>query len=288
MTTSEIKKYGFEPTEKEMELFNKQKKDVYKGTFYVCLAYGLAAVLLLILGAFTDWGKEYIYGKMLPATATFVIGALFIIIYLSSSIYSMKPKQLKSRQDADSSVVCPDYWKLEKIDDSNEKTLLKNEYNSLYTSKNIQDTDPMLQYKCTIDPNVLSVNKMKTNNTLYDTARYEHGYKTSTTVSAREESSPDYVYVKKGDNTYTDAELQKYAQISGFYSDTTTNNKIASLTGDITYSTDKPLKCNVVYPSILDNMTAESNDKDKNYKCLYAKACDIPWTQAECEYVPQT
>jgi hypothetical protein len=131
---------------------------------------------------------------------------------------------------------------------------------------------------------------MKTNNTLYDTTRYEHGYRGITPVSAREESSPEYVYVKKGANTYTDAGLEKYAQISGFYSDvgstSTTKAGIVGLQGDIN-STDKPLKCNVVYPSILDNMTAESTDKGKNYKCLYAKACDIPWTQAECEYVPQ-
>jgi len=283
MTTSEIKKYGFEPTEKEKELFNKQKKDMYKGTFYVCLAYGLAAILLLIFGAFTEWGREYIYGKMLPATATFVIGALFIIIYLSSSIYSLKPKQLKSRQDADSSVVCPDYWKLEKIGDA-ERTLLKNEYNTINDTKTIQDSDPMIQYKCTIDPHVLSVNKMSTNNTLYDTQRYEHGYTKSTPASQRSESNPDYVYVKKGEKTYTDVELAKYATISGFYSDT--NAKIATLSGDVTQA-DKPLKCNVVYPSILDKMDAESNDESKQLKCLYANACDVPWTQAECEYVPQ-
>jgi len=289
-SSSNIQKYGFEPTEKENELFNKQKKDMYKGTFYVCLAYGLSALLLLILGAFTDLGREYIFGKMLPATATFVIGAIFIIIYLSASIYSLKPKQLNTRQDADSRIVCPDYWKLERVPET-ERQKLANNFNEMKKRLNetgtIESTDSTIQYKCVMDPNVLNKNKIVTNNTLYNNPRYVNGYAVQTPISARSDNNPEYVYVKKGANTYEDTQLQNYAEFSGLYNDPThaVSEKAQNYVRE-TYDKDKPLICNTVYPSALSKMESESKD-NKKYRCLYAQACDIPWTEAGCQYTPQ-
>jgi len=77
------------PNEKEMRLFEQEKMELYKGTFVVCIVYGLSAFILLVIILFTDWGKVYIYDMFAPAVITYILGALIIIIYLLNEIFSM-------------------------------------------------------------------------------------------------------------------------------------------------------------------------------------------------------
>ena len=84
----------FVPTSKELELFKKEKMNLYKGTWTVCFVYGISAFILLAIVLFTDMGREYIYNKYLPAVLTYVVGAIIIIIYLVYSIFNIKPRKL--------------------------------------------------------------------------------------------------------------------------------------------------------------------------------------------------
>ena len=111
---------NFKANDKELQLFEQEKMDLYKGTFVVCLVYGLSAVLLLALILFTDWGKEFIYNKFAPAVITYVLGSLIIIIYLLYSIYTIKPRRIGKDIDNDNNIKCPDFWKL-KVTDGKEK-----------------------------------------------------------------------------------------------------------------------------------------------------------------------
>lgn len=105
----------FKPNEKELKLFEQEKLELYKGTFVVCLVYGLSAILLLLIILFTKWGKEYIYDKFAPAVITFIGGSLIIIISLISSIYNIKPRKIGKDIESDNNIMCPEYWKLEKF-----------------------------------------------------------------------------------------------------------------------------------------------------------------------------
>lgn len=295
-TKTNVQKYGFEPTDRERDLYNKQKENMYKGTFYVCLAYGLAAVALLLLGAFTDWGREYIYGKMLPATATFVIGALIIIIYLSATIYSLKPKQLTTKQDSDGKIICPDYWKLQKVSDD-EKTLLSRKYNQLQSASNRSDTmeptDPRIQYKCVMDnKSTISRDKVISNNELYKHKAFKNGFTAITPTGARLPSNPDYIFVEKdsANGINVDRTLHEYAEVSGLYGYTGPNDAKFTVTDAISndaspydYANKKPLKCNEVIPGILEDIDKNAKETNK-YRCLYAETCDIPWTDMNCKY----
>jgi hypothetical protein len=294
----QFKNLGFEPTEKEINYFNKEKTDMYKGTFMVCLVYGLVSVGLLFIIFFTSWGREYIYNKMLPATVTFIFGALFIIFYLMFSIYDLKPRKLRNKTDQDNQVVCPDYWKLKQVSESEKQDIFTNNrlIGSFMPDLN-SSSDNRLKYKCEVDYNAnneLSRLKDNTNNIYNGIGYYKNGYKNVNTSKV----SPDYLYVEKVDSTdatqstgrYTDEKLGNYAQFSSIHSinnNTVTlkdNSLINDSNIDANYVTKKkPLICNIVYPGILASLDENTPEKNK-YRCEYAKACDITWTDLGCKY----
>jgi hypothetical protein len=319
---NDFKGLGFEPNQKELDMFNKEKMDMYKGTFFVCLMYGLTAFALLIVIFFTEWGREFVYKKMLPAAVTFIFGAVFIILYLVISIYDLKPRKVRNRMEKDNDIVCPDYWKL--------KLIPAAEKNDIVTNNNVNNTklyhdirndkDETLKYKCVLDETVFadlkSINDTK--KTLFDT-KTEYYQKAKKYENRNDANKVDYLYVVKKDTagsttagsttdaygTYTDDKLSNYAQFSGMYRsgigatvDSITsigtsgamkniqpNSLLHETQAQATanfYHSKKPLICNVVYPQVLAKLDKETPEQNK-YRCAYAKACDIPWTGIGCE-----
>lgn len=314
---------GFVPTEKELDIFNKEKMDMYKGTFIVCLVYGICAIGLICIIFLTDWGREYIYSKMLPAAITFIFGAIFIILFLTISIYDLKPRKVRNRIDKDSEIVCPDYWVLKRVDDDTKAQLIENnKYGSSGNGiiKSIRTkNDDKLKYKCEPDPNVYgdikNYSEMK-NNLYKDVGNL---YKKGRTYNNRDtETSTDYLYVEKLDGTsaqiqnhipYNNEKLATYAQFSGIYfsGDGTVGNASKAGTADSNmsklqnnsllvegnrsnseqafYSSSMPLICNMVYPQVLAGFDKDTPEQNK-FRCEYAKACDIAWTDIGCKYEP--
>lgn len=289
-------KLNWVPSKKELDEFSKERLNIYKGTYVVCLVYGLCALFILLAGAFTDWGREYIYGKLLPATATFVFGALFIVLYLAMAIYDLKPKQYRTKQDADNGILCPDYWKLE-VSSGDERKALKEQANgdamtSVYKFNIDNESDPRIQYKCKMDTNVYDTLKTVRDGDL--SSRYKIGYN-QTNVN-RNENNANYVYVEP-DAAGTVNKLynnngdlaNKYAKLVSI--DSATSEKYGQLVdanNAVIYTTGTTaLKCNEVYPRILEEMDQNTPEKNK-YRCEYAKACDITWTDLGCKYDMRT
>lgn len=117
-------KLKFVPSEKELKLFKEEKSNMYKGTWMICLVYGISAIALLAVVFLTDWGKEYVYDKFLPAVLTYVIGAIIIIIYLVFSIFALQPRKIGKGFDV--MPICPDYWKLEKVSPERQSSIINN------------------------------------------------------------------------------------------------------------------------------------------------------------------
>ena len=153
--------YKFKPTQKELDLFVQDKRTMYKGTFMICLVYGISALLLLTLIFFTEWGKIYVYDRFLPAVITYVVGAIFIIIYLLFSIFALKPRKIT--REFEQLPICPDYWIHEPVNEKRRVSIVQNnesnpaepiiEDNSdgtSYVNKNSAD----IANKCIPDPNV--------------------------------------------------------------------------------------------------------------------------------------
>ena len=239
-------KLRFKPNKKELELFKLEKLNMYKGTWMVCFVYGITAIILLSVIFFTDWGRTYIYNRFFPAVITYVLGAIVIIIYLIVSIFSLVPRKL--RKSVETLPVCPDYWKLQKVeetdsvitnmkdnitqysnntDDPTTKDPLyekgKNEQYILNRQGDINITteDHLLGYKCVPDPNVYGdINDIKSQLELIN--ENNNQYITATTYENYDKGSdqPKYLYVNSSN---INPNLEKYAEITGVYKNTWTN-----------------------------------------------------------------
>lgn len=296
----------FKPNEKELKLFEKEKLELYKGTFVVCLVYGITAFLLLIVILFTKWGKEYIYDKFAPAIITYILGSIIIIVYLLYSIYSIKPRKIGKDIESDNNIICPEYWKLEKVPNEMKEEIIQNNNNfgSQIIPEINSERSTNIQYRCKYDKNVYgnTSDYLKMTNDISNT-KYYPGFNTSNianiyATNLKAKLTPDYIVsIPDKDNVQTFKELQKYAKFSGAYSLNNsnmldaTNNRVLKV-GDSSYlsranmlskyETDAPLICNVVYPQVLgvlDSKTTAGNE----VSCAYAKQCGISWSSLNCK-----
>ena len=296
----------FKPNDKELKLFEQEKMDLYKGTFVVCIVYGLSAVILLVLILFTDGGKEFIYDKFAPAVITYILGSIIIIISLISSIYSIKPRKIGKDIESDNNIICPEYWKLERVPTDMKEEIIQNNNNfgSQIIPEINSERNANIQYRCKYDKNVYgnTSDYLKMTNDISNT-KYYPGFNTSNianiyATNLKAKLTPDYIVsIPDNDNVQTFKELQKYAKFSGAYSLNnsnmldTTNNRVLKV-GDSSYlsranmlskyETDAPLICNVVYPQVLgvlDSKTTAGNE----VSCAYAKQCGISWSSLNCK-----
>jgi hypothetical protein len=309
----------FKPNDKELKLFEQEKMDLYKGTFVVCIVYGLSAIILLVLILFTDGGKEFIYDKFAPAVVTYILGSLIIILYLLNSIYTITPRRIGNDMDSDNSIMCPDFWKLEKVVEEDKKILIANnnasgEPKTYIIPEITRDADKNIQYKCVYDKEVYGDTRklLETKRGITgDSASIIAGFNNVANAIAYAANpqasvlSPDYIVKLPKDIEETNEKgLKSYAKFAGGY--TTNNLSIFDSNNNISlrpaaseyltpstspeekksiytnYETKTPLICNQVYPQvlgILDSKTKEENE----ISCEYAKQCGISWSSLNCK-----
>jgi hypothetical protein len=310
-------KKGETPNEKELKLFEKEKMELYKGTFVVCIVYGLSALLLLIIILFTEWGREYIYNKFAPAVITYILGSLIIIIYLLNAIFTLQPRKIGRIMDGDHNILCPDYWKLENVPENIKEGMI---YNNVYDVNNniipeiVRVPNTKIKYRCVYDKNVYgNIEEYKImKNELNKEGKFIPGFTSVLDVNKYIDDSskniksavlPDYIvtnYVDKSSEHYNN--LKKYAMFSGAYSsnnellvDPKSSNILRVFTDktkpyDNTnkdhylneYKEGSPLICNVVYPQVLGVLDSETRNKNE-VSCEYAKQCGISWSSLNCK-----
>jgi hypothetical protein len=238
---SDIELKEWKPNDRELRLFEQEKMELYKGTFVVCIVYGLSAFILLVVILFTEWGKEFIYDKFAPAVITYILGSLIIIIYLLNAIFSIKPRKVGTDFDSDSSLMCPDFWKLEKVSETNKAAIISNNVptdasKGTFIPSIVKPKNANIQYRCVYDPKVYGTTKdlLKMKNALdpstSSTPQYMAGFKLkgdATTHKDRAEKStltPDYIVKKAtGSGSTTYQNLKNYAQFTGAYGSATYN-----------------------------------------------------------------
>lgn len=304
----------FVPTSKELELFKKEKMNLYKGTWTVCFVYGISAFILLAIVLFTDMGREYIYNKYLPAVLTYVIGAIIIIIYLVYSIFNIKPRKLGRAVKKQNN--CPDYWTYKRVETDVKANIIDNILKTSADSKNTElKTGPnkqyildekenpvidfstsnlFIDYKCVADENIFgTLEEQKTIKNTFDNNIFNDMYtkgnagKTSfiTTKIPHDTSNPNNPIIEN---------LKKYAQVTGIYkSDYTTPEHLfpnsikrkAAGVNTAHYSNPEPeIICNEVYPNILSKL--EKNETTNDLRCKYAETCKISWSDLDCYKKP--
>jgi hypothetical protein len=294
-------KMKFVPNQKEIELFKKEKMNLYKGTWTVCFVYGVSALILLITILFTESGRTYIYDKYLPAVITYVVGAIIIIIYLIYSIFNIKPRKLGKVERTIYS--CPDYWKYDTETDSVKKAnIVKNI--SEFSNTNPFDPECTTQDSTCVragptnkqyilnGENDIILNSGTSN--IYinykckpDTIVYGEVDIHKRSLNAYNTNSFD----KKDEIIYTNLggdeknmELRKYAQVSGVYKSEFKEdaNLFTGHNGQFNLAEAKqtPLICNELYPALLSGL--EKTPDDTKVRCAYAKKCGVSWSDIDC------
>jgi len=266
-------------TEKESKDFNDKKFAAFQGTMILCGVYATVAIILLVLINYTTYGTDIIYNKFLPFVATYVFGAILIIIYLVIVIYELQPTKNRTLEDND--IICPDYWKIKEL------TPQEIDYIKQNTSSNINNmTDDEIRYKCEIDKNITPLSNYKNTN-----KQLISGYKKNYLSTGNDKNKPNYLYVNYNDDN---DEMRKYAQFAGIYkkengagyntinvnslsSNLNITNRIESISSS---TTGYPLICNEVYPQYLAKLD-EKDGGNKN-RCEYAKKCNIAWNDVGC------
>lgn len=259
-------------TQKELYEFEKSKLNAFNGTLMLCGFYFITGVALFLLVNFTEIGKSYLYNKYLPFAITYIVGAIFIIIYLYIAIYNLEPKRDRYANSPD--IICPDYWKLEVLD-TEDIAQIKDNNNSLTNDKKIgKINDNDIKYKCKIDKDITPLDSFGDN--------YNKGY-----YKKNKTGKNDYIY-----KNYTgdDEELQKYNRMASRESDDEISIDDKTLSsrligeGDTEYVTElnKKIICNEVYPKYLEKLDKNTPEGNR-YRCEYAKKCGIPWTNIGCD-----
>ena len=248
---SEKESLVFKPNEKELRLFEQEKMELYKGTFVVCIVYGLSAFILLVIILFTEWGKVYIYDNFAPAVITYILGSLIIILYLLNEIFTIKPRKIGKDIDSDNNIKCPDFWKLEKIKNGTTAAeiaagatqkigmkdyIISNNELSGIDSKIIpeitREANANIQYRCVADNNVFGANQdyynmkkdLPTKGSLlvgFEKRVDAKTYSDNVTANRKNSLSPDYIVTIPDKSSPNYQDLKRYAKFTGAYS---TNN----------------------------------------------------------------
>jgi hypothetical protein len=294
--------------EYDKKTFDNKRQSKYWLTFTVCVLYGAIAIIILLLGNFTNWGNSLLFNELYMFTVTFIIGTIFVIIYLTYKVYTFDFPTLEKEMGYDSAY-CPDYWNSSFTFTNTENGTDHDELDADGKRKNYfgdKYNKSQFNMKCHIKPN----SGVYTSTDLFNELKSERNYKKPTgntyphdsklIVELEDKSVPNFI-----NNTGLNTETNEYnefrkvaAKMSGYTynihgggnEELLKNNSFAlrDPNGNYYDSPRKiPLKCDTVYPLYLakkDFDYAKTN-KINNYnkfRCAYSKTCGIPWTEAGC------
>ena len=138
-------------TPTEIDNYQKKRKNLFMGTILICGIYAVISLILILLGTFTNIGKDLLFYSYLPFTIIFIIGSIIIILYFSNKIYKFKPYKLDNTFKYDDNS-CPDYWNIVKLTNTDLT-------NATPTGKN----SGLFKYVCNADPNIYNKKYMLQN-----------------------------------------------------------------------------------------------------------------------------
>jgi len=126
---------------------DKQER-MFKGTIIICVVYGFIAFILLLLTYFSSTIRDILFNKFLPFTMVYIIGTILIIMMMLYFIFTYVPVKITRTNEYDE-ISCPDYWKVEIVDDN----IIKNAFDPSYPTA-------LFKYKCIMDKDIYNWNEM--------------------------------------------------------------------------------------------------------------------------------
>jgi len=159
--------------EKENELIKSSKYNAFMGTIAICIVYAIFAVALILFATFTEQGKS-LYKDLKPFASVVIFGTIVIIVVMTILVINWKPEEAKKASLDDienNSMSCPDYYKLNKVDDIDERNkilgwnhhLEEVQYSTSSQGKDVKLSDykidtskkHLINYKCEMNDSII-------------------------------------------------------------------------------------------------------------------------------------
>jgi len=137
----EKKKIKASLTEYDNTMNTIKRENMFKGTIIICIVYAIFGFLLLLLSYFSDSIRDLLFNKFLAFTLVYIIGSIVIIFIMLYYIYTFEPVKINRYNEIDD-ISCPDYWKVEIIDDN----YIGDSFDSNYTNE--------FKYRCVLNDDI--------------------------------------------------------------------------------------------------------------------------------------
>jgi hypothetical protein len=132
-------------TEYDITINGIHQENMFKGTIAVCIIYAVFAFILICAAYLSDNIRELLFDKFLPFTLIYIVGTIIIIMIFIYFVLSFEPKKVDINK-IDENISCPDYWKLEILDD-----------NVIEKSFDIKNFNKKLfKYRCVMDDKIFN------------------------------------------------------------------------------------------------------------------------------------
>ena len=253
-------------TDYDITINSIHQENMFKGTISVCIVYAIFAFILVAAAYFSDNIRELLFDKFLPFTLVYIIGTIVIIMIFIYYIVSFVPKKVDTNK-IDDSISCPDYWKLEILDDKAiEKSFDVENYNK-----------KLFKYRCVMDDAVFNKGTIykQDKNDDYPAIKYRLGNKpafigdvNSSTLGNGDSTNYNDLIKSSDPNTLTnfltnDGDHDKYYYL---YKDLNAYNG-----SNLIYTNNKNISKNIINDLkkstlIMNNYRIDNNDKTKPFK----------------------
>lgn len=127
----------------DMTIYNIKRENMFKATILMCIIYAIFAFILIIAAYVSENIKTLLFERFLPFTLIYIIGTIIIILIFVGLIFSFKVEKIDDTSEYPK-VSCPDYWKLELVNDYDTSTS--------FDTANYDNT--LFKYKCVMDDRV--------------------------------------------------------------------------------------------------------------------------------------
>lgn len=124
-----------------------KQENMFKGTIVICIVYALFGFLLVLLSYFSESVRDLLFIKFLPFTLVYIIGTIIIIFVMLYYIFTFEPVKIDRHNDIDD-ISCPDYWKVEIIDEK----YIGDSFDKNYAND--------FKYRCVIDDTIFDKENM--------------------------------------------------------------------------------------------------------------------------------
>jgi hypothetical protein len=189
--------------EDKLPINEEKKKNMFRGTIAISLVYGGFALLLLFATAFNNTMRDILFNKFMPFTLIFIIGTILIIILMLYFIFSYVPVNVP-KIDKDDYISCPDYWKVEIIDDN----VINKAFDPNYPKN-------LFKYKCVMDDAIYNKKQLYIDNITSGIGlRYTNIFSNITSNSTGDTSNGMY---NSGKSTGFNTDYNMYSNVGNIY-----------------------------------------------------------------------